>query len=101
MAKSKSKNIRISVAIFFMREDEVVETEEFEVEVGKDVLTYEDLASYCEGFMERIRIETEMYTFDHSESSRMIKIEPNFEITVHELLEKCGSLVIIIKSAIE
>lgn len=101
MAKSKSKRITISVAIFFMREEEVVETDEFEVEVGKEVLTYDDLASYCEAFMEKIRIETDMYTFDSSESSRMVKIEPTFEISVHELLEKCGSLVIIIKSAIE
>ena len=43
MAKSKSKNIKINVAIFFMREGEVVESDEFEVELTSEVLTYEDL----------------------------------------------------------
>ena len=56
MAKSKSKNIKINIAIFFMREEEVVDTHEFEDEVTKEVLTYEDLATYCEEFLERIRI---------------------------------------------
>ena len=101
MAKSKSKNIKINVAIFFMREGEVVDTDEFEVDLTGDVLTYEDLEEYCESFRAKIGIETEMHTFDHYESSKVVKIDPNFEITVHELLEKCGSLVIIIKSAIE
>ena len=67
------------------------------------MVTYEDLLEYCEDFIDRnnIRCETEMYTIISSRSDNIVKIDPSFEISVHELRENYAALIIIIKSALE